>query len=62
MANAVLYLMLITMDHLPQNLRHDLMRFGLQRAATSAVSLRPQVDTCSPTVSMLLSTAYAPRL
>lgn len=47
------------LDHLPQNLRHDLMRFGLQRAATSAVSLRPQVNTFSPTTSILVCTAYA---
>ena len=47
------------LDHLPQNMRHSLMRFGLQRAATSAVSLRPQVDTFSPTVSILVCAAYA---
>lgn len=47
------------LDHLPQTTRHDLMRFGLQRAATSAVSLRPQVDTFSPTISILVCAAYA---
>jgi hypothetical protein len=47
------------LDHLPQNLRHDLMRFGLQRAAASAVSLRPEVDTFSPTISILVCAAYA---
>jgi hypothetical protein len=47
------------LDHLPQNMRHTLMRYGLARAATSAVSLRPQADTFSPTVSLLVCAVYA---
>ncbi|MFJ2582700.1 ABC transporter permease [Kitasatospora aureofaciens] len=47
------------LDHLPQDLRHTLMRFGLQRAAAGAVSLHPAADTFSPTVSMLVCAAYA---
>ncbi|MEV5504969.1 ABC transporter permease [Streptomyces orinoci] len=47
------------LDHLPQELRHHLMRFGLQRAAAAAVSLHPQADTFSPTVSILLCAGYA---
>ncbi|MEU9048293.1 MULTISPECIES: ABC transporter permease subunit [unclassified Kitasatospora] len=55
----LVFLLPQVLDHLPPNLRHDLMRFGLQRAATSAVSIRPQVDTFSPTVSILVCAAYA---
>ncbi|MGK4580586.1 ABC transporter permease subunit [Kitasatospora sp. HPMI-4] len=47
------------LDHLPPDLRHDLTRFGLQRAAASAVSIHSQVDTFSPTVSILVCAAYA---
>jgi len=55
----LVFLLPQVLDHLPQNMRHELMRFGLQRAATSAVSLRPQADTFSPTISLLVCAAYA---
>ncbi|MGE7439303.1 ABC transporter permease subunit [Kitasatospora sp. NPDC001175] len=55
----LVFLLPQVLDHLPQNLRHDLMRFGLQRAAASAVSIHPQVDTFSPTVSILICATYA---
>ncbi|MFF3115219.1 ABC transporter permease subunit [Kitasatospora sp. NPDC057904] len=47
------------LDRLPDGPRHELMRYGLQRAAAGAVSIRPQVDTFSPTVSILVCAAYA---
>ncbi|MEV5282867.1 ABC transporter permease subunit [Streptomyces sp. NPDC052811] len=55
----LVFLLPQVLDHLPQDLRHDVMRFGLQRAVASAVSIRPQLDTFSPTVSILVCAAYA---
>jgi ABC-2 type transport system permease protein len=56
---SVVFIVPQILDKLPENLRNDVMRFGLSRACTSAVSLRRQAFTFSPTVSILICAAYA---
>lgn len=56
---SVVFIVPQILDKLPDSLRNDVMRFGLSRACTSAVSLRRQAFTFSPTVSILICAAYA---